>query len=162
MVNKYDTLDFKIVRLRNTNCGRILYKPEIYINSESLIEKIKAVESGFAKKGIISEKIAGDYVYLELSELLESLTDKLPYTWYNKVFILSCPCLELACHPVFVKIDDDGKKIRWSGFKNWGFDERSYKNIGKFIFERKDYYRKLRVLKKLYENSFYHREILYL
>lgn len=122
---------------------------EIYINSRSLLSYIKPVEMPFAEKEGQPE-IAGDYLPLKVHYLHSSLIEDVEWDEQGKSVVYSCPCGEIGCWPLNVRIEWGDKYVVWKDFSQGCRREWKYDGL-KFIFDRRQYERQLKKLVRIYE-----------
>ena len=120
---------------------------EIYINGENFRDKVRSVERPFAKaEG--NPGIEG-HATITPKELYESLHND--YLEFDSVSIFGCSCGVIECWPLDVAIDVGRKTVTWYGFNMYHREKWDYGNLGKFVFDKQQYFQevdKLLILEK--------------
>jgi hypothetical protein len=120
--------------------------PEIVVNGQPLIERLREVERPFAE-GEGSPGIAGGYGPLPAAALLANLTgqpDRI-FDYGGKVTLLLCNCGCEGCWDFIAEIEQRDDEVVWRGFEQvhrplsdpdraWRYDE-----LGELVFRRPDY-----------------------
>ena len=112
---------------------------EIIVNGENFRSKVRAVERPFAKaEG--NPGIAG-HAPITPRELYESLHDD--YLNFDSVSILGCGCGVIDCWPLDVKVDVGTKTVAWYGFNMYHREDWDYSDLGKYIFDKQQYFQEV-------------------
>jgi hypothetical protein len=121
--------------------------PEIVVNGQPLIERLREVERPFAEREG-SPLIAGGYGPLPAAALLANLTgqpDRIFERRDGKVTLLVCNCGCEGCWDFIAEIEERDDEVVWRGFEQihrplsdpdraWRYDE-----LGELVFRRSDY-----------------------
>lgn len=120
---------------------------EIFINGENFRSKVRAVELPFAKaEG--NPGVAG-HAAITPRELYESLHDD--YLEFDSVSIFGCGCGVIECWPLDVAVDVGTKTVAWYGFNMYHRKDWDYSELGKYVFDKQQYFQevdKLLILEK--------------
>jgi hypothetical protein len=120
--------------------------PEIVVNGQPLIERLREVERPFAEREG-SPLIAGGYAPLPAAALLGNLSgqpDRL-FVYEGKITLLVCNCGCEGCWDFVAEIEQRDDEVVWRGFEQihrplsdreggWRYDE-----LGELVFRRSDY-----------------------
>ena len=112
---------------------------EIYINGENFRDKVRDVERPFAEaEG--NPGIAG-HATITPRELYESLHND--YLEFDCVSIFGCSCGVIDCWPLDVAVDVGIKTVTWYGFNMYHREKWDYAELGKFVFDKQQYFREV-------------------
>ncbi len=112
---------------------------EIYINGENFRHKTRDVELPFAKaEG--NPGIAGHATIMP-RELYEALHDD--YLHDDTISILGCGCGVIECWPLDVAVDVGEKTVTWYGFNMCHRENWDYSKLGRFVFDKKQYFQEV-------------------
>ena len=112
---------------------------EIYINGENFRDKVRDVERPFAEaEG--NPGIAG-HATITPRELYESLHND--YLEFDSVSIFGCDCGVIDCWPLDVAVDVGIKTVTWYGFNMYHREKWDYTELGKFVFDKQQYFREV-------------------
>ncbi|MBU5351149.1 hypothetical protein KQI74_02585 [Paenibacillus barcinonensis] len=141
-----DSIQFKVEYSEEQEASVI----SIYVNDESLIERMKRYEAQF------EPEIAGLYEGLntDLVDHIEAhFTGRLQeddiFNYEGKTLVLGCNCGLPGCWPLLVKITETGDSIIWSHFEQPHRTEDSaggywdYSNFPPLHFQKREYIEQL-------------------
>ncbi|WP_427051658.1 hypothetical protein [Paenibacillus sp. TC-CSREp1] len=141
-----DSIQFKVEYSEEQKASVI----SIYVNDESLIERMKRYEAQF------ESEIAGLYegLNIDLVDHIEAhFTGRLQeddiFNYEGKTLVLGCNCGLPDCWPLLVKITETGDSIMWSHFEQPHRAEDSpggywdYSNFPPLHFQKREYIEQL-------------------
>ncbi|WIW69882.1 hypothetical protein [Anaerosinus gibii] len=146
-----DKIEFKIVKIsfddgcQSDDC---LYDViAIFINGENLLDMVKECELPFAtaeKK----KSLAGSYIGIIPKELYEDLSKNFT-KWKVPIYGCTCGCVE--CWPLEVAIDIGKDVVVWYDFEQIHRKTWQYNKLGKFSFNKQQYFEEVEKLKNYRE-----------
>ena len=110
---------------------------QIFINGQSLIDLVRAVELPFAElEG--KPDIAGSY------DWLSDVDCEIQHLKTEECLVLGCPCGIPDCWPLTVRVSLAEDVVCWSRFQNWHrvkgcVSEWNHTALGMFVFDRQQY-----------------------
>lgn len=142
-------LSFKIDRFKFTADNNPSFVARIFIDDNNFLDTIINYERNL----IVSDAVEGTisaFAPIYLYELYEELTE-----WcYNKDFegranIFGCKCGTTGCCPFTIRVHDEGESVVvWYDFNREYDEEWEYRNLGPYVFDKKQYDNALGDLKK--------------
>jgi hypothetical protein len=123
---------------------------KILINGESLLDKVKTIETPFAA----AEKhidIAGNYSYQIAKNLYNYLTIEDYWNDEGGVALFTCTCLEDGCWSLRCYINETDTTVIWHNFHHEHRDNWDYKALEEFCFDKQQYINELEKLKTFIE-----------
>ncbi|MBB6022292.1 hypothetical protein HNR77_003389 [Paenibacillus sp. JGP012] len=141
-----DSIQFKVEYSEEQEASVI----SIYVNDESLIERMKRYEAQFESE--IADLYEG--LNIDLVDHIEAhFTGRLQeddiFNYEGKTLVLGCNCGLPGCWPLLVKITEIGDSIIWSHFEQPHRTEDSaggywdYSNFRPLHFHKRDYIEQL-------------------
>ncbi len=127
-----DTIDFKINLFKHSETYKTI---DIYINGVNIVEMLRKYEKDFAGS------IAGGYSGVDNYEF-HHIKEGKPRRKDGDFDILACECGELGCWNFVANIEETEDSVIWKNFKQPRRDW-DYSDFGPFVFDRKEYKKKI-------------------